>query len=118
LKYVNNERAIEFLGRLYWFTYEMGIINEEDGHKAYGGAIITSAEERANVNNINIPKYSFSLDLIFHTPYNPYKLQKEYFVINSFDDLFNVTEILEEKLIENLLLSEQDYALDSLSLKA
>ena len=118
LKYVNNERAIEFLGRLYWYTYEMGIIKEEDGRKAYGGAIITSAQERANVNNRNIPKYPFSLDLIFHTPYNPYKLQNEYFVINSFDDLFNVTDILEEKLIENLLLSEQDYALGNLSLKA
>ena len=101
-KYVHNPKAIEFLGRLYWYTYEMGIINEGGSLKPYGGAIITSAEELANIHNDQIPKYSFNLTRIFHTPYNPYKLQKEYFVINSFDDLFNSLENIETTLIESL----------------
>ena len=101
-KYVNNEKAIDFLGRLYWFTYEMGIINEDGENKPYGGAIITSAEEITNINNKNIPKHPFNLNHIFHTPYNPYKLQNEYFIINSFDDLFNSLENIESTLIESL----------------
>lgn len=116
LKYVNNDRAIDFLGRLYWYTYEMGIINENGSYKPYGGAIITSAEEINNIAKSDIPKYPFELGRIFKTPYNPYKLQKEYFIINSFDDLFNSLENLESKLIEYLVLREEDYTIRNYSL--
>ncbi|HVU95551.1 MAG TPA: aminotransferase class I/II-fold pyridoxal phosphate-dependent enzyme [Puia sp.] len=111
LKYVNNDRAIDFLGRLYWYTYEMGIIREDGEYRAYGGAIITSAEETSNILKEDVPKYPFEVGHIFRTPYNPYKLQSEYFIIDSFDDLFNCLEHLEEKLIEYLLLPEQDLIL-------
>lgn len=116
LKYVNNERAVEFLGRLYWYTYEMGLIEEEGTYKPYGGAIITSTGELANVNDANIPKYTFDIGRIFLTPYNPFALQREYFVINSFDELFYSLGDLESKLIEHLLLFDQDNTLRNYSL--
>jgi len=116
LKYTNNERAISLLGKLYWFTYEMGIINEEGKKKPYGGAIITSVDEINNMNNEDIPKHIFNLDLIFQTSYSPYKLQKEYFIIESFDDLFNCLENLETKLIEHLSLPDKDYTIRNYSL--
>lgn len=98
IKYVENEQAVEFLARLYWYTYEMGLINEENELKAYGGALITSANEIENIRNIRVPKHSFDLDLIFRTPYNPYKLQKEYFVIKDFSNLFDSLANLENRL--------------------
>ena len=112
-KYVNNEKAIDLLGRLYWYTYEMGIINEDGENKPYGGAIITSAGEIDNINNDNVRKHSFDLNHIFRTPYNPYKLQNEYFIINSFDDLFNSLENIESALVESLsqLTTEEEYKL-------
>lgn len=116
LKYVNNDRAIDMLGRLYWFTYEMGMIREEGAYKPYGGAIITSSGEMVNAVREDIPKYPFDLDHIFRTPYNSFKLQNEYFVIDNFDDLFNSLENLESKLIEHLLLPEQDCVLRNYSL--
>lgn len=116
LKYVNNDRAIDFLGRLYWYTYEMGIIREDGVNKPYGGAIITSAEEIVNIGRQEIPKYAFELGKIFSTPYNPYKLQNEYFIIDSFDDLFESLENLESKLIEYLLLPEPDLVLRNYTL--
>ncbi len=118
LKYVNNDRAIDFLGRLYWFTYEMGLINENGEYKPYGGAIITSAGEMANIREDRIPKYPFDLQHIFRTPYDNFKLQKEYFVINSFDDLFNSIEQLESTLIEQLLLPYEDYTIRNYPLNA
>ena len=102
LKYIDDERAVEALGRLYWYTYEMGLILEDGHHKYYGGAIITSSGEGANLANPDVPKYAFDIDHIFRTPYNPYKLQNEYFAINSFDDLFNCLDELEAKLIRYL----------------
>lgn len=113
LKYVNNDRAVDYLGRLYWFTYEMGLINEDGVYKPYGGAIITSVEELRNIKKDDIPKHVFDLDVIFNTSYNSFKLQKEYFVIHSFDELFRSVEVLEAKLIEHLLLPEQDNTIRS-----
>ena len=108
MKYVNHDRAVDILGRLYWFTYEMGILNEGGEYKPYGGAVITSAEEIANIQSAAIPKHMFDLDHIFRTEFTPFSLQKEYFVINSFDDLFSCLENIEHKLMEHLLLPEQD----------
>jgi len=116
LKYINNDRAIEYLGRLYWYTYEMGLLREEGSFKPYGGAVITSAGEIENLNNPDVPKYNFDLDRVFQTPYNPYRLQKEYFVINSFDDLFDCIKDIENKLIEHLLLPDKDYTLRNFAL--
>ena len=116
LKYINNEKAIDFLGRLYWYTYEMGLINENGEYMPYGGAIITSAGEIVNVQSSNVPKYPFDIARVFKTVYDPYKLQNEYFVIDSFDDLFNCIESLETKLIEHLLLPDEDYTLRNYSL--
>jgi|GEM_PF-98152 len=116
LKYVNNDRAIDFLGRLYWYTYEMGIIREDGALKAYGGAVITSSEEILNLSRTEISKNPFDLGRIFKTPYNPYKLQSDYFFINSFDDLFECLEHLESQLIEQLLMPEEDLVLRNYSL--
>jgi (S)-3,5-dihydroxyphenylglycine transaminase len=116
LKYVNNDRAVDFLGRFYWYTYEMGLINENGTFRPYGGAIITSSQEALNVERPDIPKHPFSLGRIFKTPYNPYKLQNEYFVIESFDELFECLETLEAKLMEHLLLPDHDPILRNYSL--
>lgn len=102
IRYVTNEYAVELLARLYWYTYEMGLIIENNEFKVYGGAIITSANEIQNIQDPHVPKHSFNLDLIFRTPYNPYKLQNEYFVINDFSSLFNSLMNLESRLERHL----------------
>lgn len=116
IKYASHDRAVDFLGRLYWFTYEMGIILEDGECKPYGGAVITSAEEIANVQDPTISKHEFDIDHIFRTEFTPFSIQKEYFVVNSFDELFNSLEHLESKLMEHLLLPQDDYVLHNYSL--
>jgi len=116
IKYVNNERAIELLGRLYWYTYEMGVLEENGCFKPYGGALITSSEESAHMLKPDVPKNPFSIDDIFRTAYNPYKLQHTYFVIRSFDELFESLEVLESRLIEHLLMAGQDHTIRNYSL--
>lgn len=106
LKHIDDERAVEALGRLYWYTYEMGVITEDGLYKSYGGAIITSSSESDNLVNNDVPKHAFDVGHIFRTPYNPYKLQNEYFAIDSFDDLFNCLEVLETELEEYLAVPE------------
>lgn len=118
IKYINHDRAVEFLGRLYWYTYEMGLISENGESKPYGGAVITSAEEIANVYSDAIPKYRFDISHIFATAYNPFKLQDQYFIIDSFDDLFDSLEHLEPALLKLLLLPEQDMVMRNYELNS
>lgn len=103
LKYVENDQAMDILNRLYWFTYEMGLIKEGNILKSYGGAIITSAQELRNVQNANVFKHPFDLDHIFQTSFDITFSQKEYFFINSFNELFEIAEKIEGKLITYLV---------------
>jgi monomeric phenylalanine-4-hydroxylase len=116
LTYVNNDRALDLLGRLYWFTYEMGIINENGKLKAYGGAIITSSREIINIHKAAIPKFSFDLGQILKTKYNPYALQKGYFVVDSFDELFDNLRNLEPVLMDHLRMQKEELVLKNYSL--
>jgi phenylalanine-4-hydroxylase len=105
-KFLDNELAITFLGRLYWFTMETGLINDNGMIKAYGGAILSSSGEIENVYNEAIPKHTFDIKTAMLTSYDNLHLQKEYFVINSFDQLFNCTKELESILTDLLMESE------------
>lgn len=116
IKYVKNERAIEFLGRLYWYTYEMGLIREEGQNKPYGGAVLTSSEEIKNIERKKEAIYKFDIEHIFKTKYNPFDLQNEYFFINSFEELFQSLGSIEEKLIRHLYSTEHDNVLRNFSI--
>jgi monomeric phenylalanine-4-hydroxylase len=105
LRHAKDEKAVESLARLYWYTYEMGLIRDRNLFRSYGGAIITSAQEKENVMKKGIPIFPFDLDHIFNTPYNPYKLQNEYFVIESFNELFRSVSDLEGKLQQQFSVS-------------
>lgn len=87
----------------------MGLIVEDGECKPYGSAIITSAKEIDNSRQHHIPKHPFTLDQVFHTPYNPFDLQKEYFVIHSFNDLFESLVALEEKITEHREISDESW---------
>jgi monomeric phenylalanine-4-hydroxylase len=116
IRYSGVQKAVDILARLYWYTYETGIIREDGEYKPYGGAIITSAGEMENSRNELVQKHLFDLDQILSTPYNSFKLQKEYFVIDSFDDLFSCLEVLEKCLVEHLLTPSEEGLLRSYSL--
>jgi len=102
INYIHNPQAVEFLARFYWYTYEMGLILEDNAVKAYGGALITSATEIDNVRSTLTHKHPFNVERMFHTPYNPYKLQNEYFVIEDYISLFHSLQDLESKVEHQL----------------
>src|ERR1043165_7056572 len=45
LKHIDDPKAIDLLGRIYWFTIEFGLIREENALKIYGAGIISSMGE-------------------------------------------------------------------------
>ncbi len=85
--------AEEFIGRLYWFTVEFGLIRNPDGLRIYGSGIVSSKSETIYSLESPIPN-RFHLDVVraMRTDYRIDDVQKDYFVINSFEELFEMTK--------------------------
>lgn len=98
-KYLQYEKAIEYMSSLYWFTLEMGLIREEGIIKPYGGAIITSKDEVKNIFSESSKKHEFDIIKMINTPVK-LMIQSEYFVIKNYDQLFYSLKDLEYILAE------------------
>ena len=88
LRYIGDPYAIELLSRIYWFTVEFGLIREDGALRIYGAGILSSKGE--TVYSLHDPKplrHPFNVEKILNTPYRKDEYQKEYFVIDGFDQL-------------------------------
>lgn len=82
-------KGIKFLARLNWYTIEFGLMKSSDGYKAYGAGIMSSFGEAKYVLSDPSPHFlQFDLDRVLRTGYYIDDLQASYFVIDSFDALF------------------------------
>lgn len=79
------------LARLYWFTVEFGLIHTPQGVRIYGGGILSSQGESVYALESDIPKrHQFDLLKVLRTTYRYDEMQKNYFIIDSFDFLFDL----------------------------
>ncbi|MDX1974731.1 MAG: phenylalanine 4-monooxygenase [Rickettsiales bacterium] len=82
-----------YLARLYWFTVEFGLISTDDGLRIYGSGIVSSAKESIYALESPVPmRLGFDLKRVMRTDYRIDDVQKTYFVIDSFDQLFDATK--------------------------
>jgi phenylalanine-4-hydroxylase len=85
-------QACELLARLYWYTVEFGLIATPAGLRAYGAGILSSAGElRHSVQSEHPQRRPFDLERIMRTRYKIDDYQATYFVVDSFDQLFEAT---------------------------
>lgn len=103
LKNMDNPKAIELLGRLYWFTIEFGLIREDGELKIYGAGIISSKGETEHCLSKAAIQLPFDVQTIFNTNYRTDVFQTHYFVIDSFEQLYNSLKQIELVLKENII---------------
>ena len=85
--------ALVNLTRLYWYTVEFGLIRQPDGLRIYGSGIVSSKGESIHCLESDAPnRIGFNLERIMRTRYRIDTYQKTYFVIDSFDQLFEATQ--------------------------
>ena len=85
-------QAGEQLARLYWYTVEFGVMRTEQGLRAYGAGLLSSAGELAySVHDKQPLRLPFSLERLMRTRYRIDTYQSTYFVIDSFQELFDAT---------------------------
>ncbi len=105
LQFVGNEEAIHLLSRVYWFTVEFGLISEPEGTRIYGAGILSSAGETKYALSDEVPKHPFSISHMLDTAYRKDVFQKEYFITESYEQLYNSVPEIEKLLMEKLEVS-------------
>ena len=84
--------ALKYLGRLYWYTVEFGLIAEPEGLRIYGSGIVSSfSESRFALDDASPNRIAFDLKRVMRTEYRIDDFQQNYFVIPSFDELLRLT---------------------------
>ncbi|RYY26011.1 MAG: phenylalanine 4-monooxygenase [Sphingomonadales bacterium] len=84
--------ALKQLGRLYWYTVEFGLIEEDGDLRIYGSGIVSSsAESRFALESDSPNRIGFDLKRVLRTDYRIDDFQQNYFVVRSFDELLRVT---------------------------
>lgn len=84
--------ALAQLTRLYWYTVEFGLIDTAEGLRIYGAGIVSSKGESIHCLDSAAPnRIGFDLERIMRTRYRIDTYQKTYFVIDSFEQLFEAT---------------------------
>ncbi|HYC03055.1 MAG TPA: phenylalanine 4-monooxygenase [Azospirillaceae bacterium] len=84
--------TMENLTRLYWYMVEFGLLNTKDGLKAYGAGILSSAGETVYCIESPEPnRIGFDLERVMRTKYRIDDYQETYFVLESYEQLFDAT---------------------------
>ena len=84
-------KGVKFLSRLNWYTIEFGLIRKPEGIQIYGAGIVSSfGEARYVVEDPSANHLAFDLDRVLRTGYYIDDFQATYFVIDRFEDLFEV----------------------------
>jgi len=81
--------ALSMLARLYWYMVEFGLIATPAGLRVYGAGILSSKGE--TVFSIESPRphrWKFDLVRVMRTEYRIDAFQESYFVVDSFEQLF------------------------------
>jgi phenylalanine-4-hydroxylase len=98
LRHIDNPIAIDLLSRIYWFTVEFGLIREQGKLRVYGAGIISSSGE-TKFSLSDEPKHlDYNVSVILNTPYWKNKFQDRYFIIDSFEQLYESIPEIELQL--------------------
>jgi len=103
LRFVENEEAIEYIARTYWYTIEFGLIREKGQLKIYGAGILSSSGESIySIESHHPQRFIYNTHQIFDTPFIKDQYQEQYFVIDSYQQLFDAIPEIEKELVSRM----------------
>lgn len=90
-----------YLARLYWFTVEFGLLNSSHGTRIYGGGILSSPGETVYALDseaaVRVPMDPLEA---LRTPYRIDIMQPVYFILDRFEQLFELADMDIMALVE------------------
>lgn len=88
---IANDRQLEELGRLYWFTIEFGLVEHEGDIKAYGAGLLSSFGELEHAFSDKVERRKFDLEEVINHEFTYSDMQKVLYVIPSYAELKEIT---------------------------
>ena len=86
--HATTDQQTEELARLFWFTVEFGLIQEDERLKVYGSGLISSpGESRHALESSDVERRAFDLEQVIATPFEIDHYQPILYVLDSFDQL-------------------------------
>ncbi|GAA4781523.1 phenylalanine 4-monooxygenase [Stakelama sediminis] len=84
--------SLKQLARLYWYTVEFGLVEEDAGLRIYGSGIVSSySESRFALEDPSPNRIRFDMKRVMRTDYRIDDFQQNYFVIPGFEELLRQT---------------------------
>ena len=85
---------LEQLARVYWYTVEFGLVQQQDGLRIYGAGIASSATESVfALGDASPNRLRFDLERVMRTRYRIDDFQETYFVLGDLDELLELARI-------------------------
>ena len=88
---IATDQQIEELGRLYWFTVEFGLVEEQGEIKAYGAGLLSSFGELEHAFGDAVERRPFDLEQVINHDFTYSDMQPVLYVIPSYAELKEVT---------------------------
>lgn len=98
---IANDKQLEELGRLYWFTVEFGMVEHEGDIKAYGAGLLSSFGELEHAFSDQVERRPFKLEQVINHEYTYSDMQPILYVIPSYAELKEVTRKYIESFSRN-----------------
>jgi phenylalanine-4-hydroxylase len=89
---LTDQRDLERLGRLFWFTVEFGLIREDGQVKVYGSGLISSNGECSRVLAGGCEVRDFDLDAVLETEVDTGAMQPVLYAVESFEQIYEATK--------------------------
>jgi phenylalanine-4-hydroxylase len=89
---IATDQQLECLGRLYWFTVEFGMVEDEGKVKAYGAGLLSSFGELEHAFSDEVERRPFDLEQVINHEYSYSDMQPVLYVIPSYAELKEVTK--------------------------
>jgi phenylalanine-4-hydroxylase len=82
-----NDEKLERMGRLYWYTFEFGLIRQVGEVRVYGSGVASSQAECTNVLSGGCEIRDFTVAEVLNTTVRVDQIHKRLFAINAFGEL-------------------------------
>jgi phenylalanine-4-hydroxylase len=84
---MENEEKLERMGRLYWYTFEFGLIRQAGEVRVYGSGVASSQKECTNVYSGGCEICDFTVERVLNTTVKVDRIHSRLFAIRDFSEL-------------------------------
>lgn len=99
VQHIRSKDVLTMLQRIYWFTIEFGLMREHGKRRVYGAGILSSFGESNFALSEEPEVRPFDMEEVMRTPFRTDVIQKLYFKVEGFGQLFDELSLVEEKLL-------------------